>query len=114
MFRTAWVPTSCDSCSNLLQDLRAQAAEYHLPFVLIGPPAQEDQLTTIARDDLAGTVRVAVDGTDAMTTVYQPSGVTAVAVHADGVVAQVWRDIQDGQRLETVLAKLDTTTASAA
>jgi hypothetical protein len=108
------VPTSCDDCSTLLQDLRAQALEYHLPFVLIGPPAQEDQLSTIARDDLAGTVRVAVDSTDAMTTAFQPSGVTAVAVHSDGVVAQVWRDMAEGQRLETVLSQLDTPTASAA
>jgi len=40
-------------------------------------------------------------------TTYLASGVTAIAVHADGIVAQVWRDLDEGERLEPTLSRLE-------
>jgi hypothetical protein len=101
------VPTPCDSCGELLASLRAQAGEYRLPFVLVGPSSQATQLDGLARDDLEGSVRVAVDPSDAMRSTYEPSGVTLVLVHSDGLVAAILRDVRLGQHVESALVQLD-------
>jgi hypothetical protein len=109
----ALVPTTCDDeCGNLLAGLRAQANEYGLAFALAGPPSQKTELDTVAREALAGTVRVVVDGTDALRQAYGPAGVTLILIHSDGIVAAVDRDVQADQHLESSLVQLDSPGAS--
>jgi hypothetical protein len=108
------VPADCPGCSDLLPALRAQAKEYNLGFVLVGPRSQATQLADLARESLASSATVLIDPTDAVRAAYDPSGVTVVAVHTDGVVAAVWRDVQPDQRLETTLVQLESPGARAA
>ena len=105
------VPTSCSDCGNILRNLRMQAAGYTLPLLLVGAPAQLQQLRTLDDQELGGSVPVATDDADVLAPTYLPSGVTAVLVRDDGIVAMVARDLQSTSRLETQLVQLDSRAA---
>ena len=103
------VPTSCSGCGNILRSLLAQGREYGLTLVLAGPPGQSPQLSDLNSAELGDSGLVAIDTSNVLTPAYQPSGVTAVLVHMDGVVGAVIRDVGSGQgtvRLEPALAQL--------
>lgn len=101
------VPTSCPDCGAIVQALRMQAASYTLPLLLVGPPRQLQQLRDLDDSKLGGSVAVATDDSDILTSTYLPSGVTAVLVRDDGIVALVARNLQATTKLETALVQLD-------
>ncbi len=105
------VPTSCTDCGDVLRNLRMQAAGYTLPLLLVGPPAQLQQLRTLDDSELGGSVTVATDDSDVLAPTYLPSGVTAILVRDDGIVAMVARDLQSTSRLESHLVQLDSRAA---
>jgi hypothetical protein len=105
------VPTSCTSCGDVLRNLRMQAAGYTLPLLLVGPPAQLQQLRDLDDQELGASVTVATDDSDILAPTYLPSGVTAILVRDDGVVAMVARDLQGTSRLESQLVQLDSRAA---
>ncbi len=101
------VPEACPDCGTVLQRLRAQSAEYGLYWIVIGPPSQQDQLRTLDQSDLGGSAAVATDDANVMRSRYEPTGVTAVLVRDDGVVADVRKNLTARDNLETALAQLD-------
>jgi hypothetical protein len=103
------VPASCSGCGDVLRSLLAQGREYGLTLVLAGPAAQSSELAQLDSAQLSDSGLVAIDTTDVLAPAYQPSGVTAVLVHMDGVVGAVIRDIgstQSTARLEPALSQL--------
>ncbi len=106
------LPAGCGDCGPTLRSLQAQAREYSLPFVLLGPSSQATELRAVADTELGGST-VAVDTTDAVAPLYRPHGVTTLLVYADGVVAAVVRDVVRTTRLETALAQLARPVAAA-
>ena len=107
------VPTSCPDCGDILRSLRLQSAGYSLPMLLVGPADQLQQLRSLDDDELGGSVAVATDTTDVLEGTYVPTGVTAILVRDDGIVAMVARDITSGTRLESHLVQLDARSAPA-
>ena len=105
------VPTSCPGCGDVLRNVRMQAAGYTLPLLLVGPPAQLQQLRTLDAQELGGSVTVATDDGNVLTPTYLPSGVTVILVRDDGIVAMVARDVQATTRLESHLVQLDSRSA---
>ena len=101
------VPAACQSCGDALRNLRSQAQEYGLSFVLVGPPAQDSALRALDQAELGGGEIIAVDVTDVVRGSYQPSGVTALLVRSNGIVAEVAKDVGGTTRLETALTQLD-------
>ncbi|MGZ4617037.1 MAG: hypothetical protein ACXV4A_15930 [Actinomycetes bacterium] len=106
------VPAGCHDCSPALRSLKAQAGEYGLLFVLLGPSSQATELRAVADFELGGAT-VAVDTADVVRSLYRPQGVTAVLVARDGVVGAVVRDVTGGTRLESALTQLARGTAAA-
>jgi hypothetical protein len=103
------VPASCSGCGDVLRSLLAQGREYGLTLVLAGAAAQSSELAQLDSAQLGDSGLVAIDTADVLATAYQPSGVTAVLVHMDGVVGAVIRDIgstQSTARLEPALSQL--------
>jgi hypothetical protein len=107
------VPTSCQDCGDILRAVRVQAAEYTLPLLLVGPPSQLSQLQQLDDQELGGSVTAATDDSDVLRSTYLPSGVTAVLVRDDGIVAMVARDVTSTSRLESHLVQLDARSAPA-
>jgi hypothetical protein len=101
------VPTPCPSCGSILRSVRGQIAEYNLGWILMGPADQQDQLRALNTTELGGSATVATDDTGLMRVAYTPSGVTAVMVRDNGLVAMVAKDLTASDRLEHALANLD-------
>ena len=101
------VPASCQGCGDTLRSLLMQGREYSLQLVLAGPSSQSGELDQLNTVELGGSGLVAIDPGGVLTSTYQPTGITAVLVHQDGVVGAVVRDISSGQRLEPALAQLE-------
>ena len=102
----ALVPVSCGSCVSVLRNVQAQVDEYGVRLVLVGSPKQTSQLEQIDQSALGGDATVASDPQGAMSTIYQPSGITLLLVHADGVVGAVLANVGPADRLEPKLAQL--------
>lgn len=107
------IPPNC-RCGATVNEVSRQAHEYAIGLYLVADqrggtvPAEE-------RDkemrDLAGAARygvaiVAEDAAAVLATTYQASGLTAVLVHADGVVDDVLRGLPPQPRLEQRLQHL--------
>jgi hypothetical protein len=101
------VPATCQACGDVLRSLHSQAQEYDLVFALVGAPAQVGQLRALNEAELGGGATIAVDSNDVIHSSYQPSGVTALLVRSNGIVAKVARDVTATTRLETALTQLD-------
>jgi hypothetical protein len=100
------VPADCADCSPVIRDVYLQASEFRLTTVLVGGPAQRQQLAQADRDAAGLAAVVALDPRGRLAEAYRASGVTVLAVHADGVVGAVVTDVTVGQRLESAFAAL--------
>lgn len=100
------VPAEC-RCDQLLDTVFRQAQEYGLAMYVIGG----DGAATVEVNDLArgignGTAVSIGDENRTLSTMHDGSGVTAILVHADGVIRAIHRDLPMGVRLEPDLALL--------
>lgn len=104
------VPAGCADCGDAVRDAVRQAAEFRLRSLLVVPgpltTAETARFDALVREAASGLAIPATDPTGALARAYSPSGVTVVVVAADGVVAQVARDVRAGQRFDTVLAPI--------
>ncbi|MGH3387930.1 MAG: hypothetical protein ACRDOO_03545 [Actinomadura sp.] len=107
------VPPRC-RCESTVNELSRQAHEYRIGLYLVadqrGAAVPAEQRTKEMRE-LAGAARygvaiVAEDGKAVLATTYQAAGLTAVLVHADGVVDDVLRGLSAPPRLERRLEQL--------
>lgn len=108
------VPPSC-RCESTVNELSRQAHEYRIGLYLVadqrGAATVSAEQRTKEMRDLAGAARygvaiVAEDTKAVLATSYQATGLTAVLVHADGVVDDVLRGVPPQPRLERRLEQL--------
>lgn len=101
----ALVPAGCTDCAPTVRSLFLQGRAYGLRLVLAGG-ASADELAALDLEAAGGGALVLEDPSGVLTDAYQPDGVTALLVHADGVVGVVVPDVTREQRLEPSLARL--------
>ena len=97
-----------------MNELSRQAHEYRIGFYLVADQrdttVSAEQRTRDMRDLAAaaryGVAIVAEDAKAVLATTYQATGLTAVLVHADGVVDEVLRDLPAPPHLERRLEQL--------
>lgn len=102
----ALVPLAC-GCGRAVQELMTQAAQAHVALYLVGPAAVMTQLKRLAAG--AGrppTAQVAEDASNILGRTYQPAGLTAILVHADGSVAQVAAQLRPPVRMTAQFRQL--------
>ena len=101
------VPNGC-SCVTALQQLTQEAAATQVKVYFVGTDGALKQLTGLATRVGHGAVQVVDDTGNIVAATYHPTGLTAVLVHSDAATAPVQRNLAQGLRLETSLAKLGT------
>lgn len=101
----ALVPAGCTDCADALRSLALQGREHGLRLVLTGT-GQAEELAALDRGTLGGDATVVDDPSGALADAVDPSGVTAVLVHVDGVIGDVVRDCTAETRLDSSLARL--------
>jgi hypothetical protein len=103
----ATVPAAgCDQeCEDALASVWRQATQFRVRVALVGPPAAQEALEEVARTAMSGSP-VLLDPSGAVADAYAPVGTTVIPVHADGVVAGVYRDVAPGTRLDAVIGTL--------
>jgi hypothetical protein len=102
----ALVPEDCIDCASLLREVGDQASQYQIPLTLVGPTSQGEQLADLASE--VGTFRLDVltDSSGAFRDAFGNAEPTLVLVRDDGVIVDVVRGVQQGDRLEPSLVKL--------
>lgn len=100
------VPPDCLTCSATVRTVADQAREFRLRTLLVGAPAQSDQLLALSRESTGRIAAVVLDQDAAFTSLYPGTTPTVVLVHADGIIADVIEDPSPGIRLEGVIATL--------
>ena len=111
----AVVPTgacSAGECEVTIQQLWRQAREYRLRMFVAGAPDDATALRALTRGPAAGAA-IMTDPAGALSR-FEPTGLTLVLVHADGIVGSVIRDVQPGARFEQYLRPLRTAGAGVA
>jgi hypothetical protein len=88
----------CD-CERQLDALFAQIQSYELRMYLLGEAELAHRVGN-------GTAAAVVDNTGSLSATFGGAGITAVLVHADGVIRAVHRDLPPEARLEPELAPL--------
>ncbi len=102
------VPPSC-ACDPTVDSAVAQAREYTRNVRLVtdgSAPGALEEAARLQRTATRGLALVAADPDGALARAYAVRGVTALVLGADGVVLDVVRDIDAGQRLERRLSVL--------
>jgi hypothetical protein len=84
----ALVPQDC-ACAATLRQLGSRAAQAHVALYLVGTPAVMQQVFQLASQTGQNSARVAEDADDVLGSAYGQSGVTAILVRSDGLVASV-------------------------
>jgi hypothetical protein len=101
----ALVPAGCQ-CTAALRDLVKQAATARVPLYLVAAGTGFRQLSRLAARARWRTALVADDVHNVLGPAYQPRGLTAILVRADGSVALVRRGLRAGLRLSRDLSLL--------
>jgi len=102
------VPPDC-GCAPTLRQLSIQAARAHVPVYLVVKQAAPQQLAQIASQAGQSSAQVAQDTGNVLATTYRAgSGLTAILVRQDGLVASVARQLPPppGLNLQTQLQGL--------
>ena len=104
------VPAGCLDCTDSVRAAVTQASEFRLRSVLVAPRTltAEEQVAfdALVRATSAGAAIPSTDRAGTLARAYQPAGVSVVVVAADGVVAQVVRNVTPQTRLEPLLARI--------
>lgn len=101
----ALVPQDC-ACAATLRQLGSRAAQAHVALYLVGTAGIMQQVFRLASQAGQGSDRVAEDADDVLGTTYGHSGVTAILVRSDGLVASVVTGLAQPANLKQAEAKL--------
>jgi hypothetical protein len=101
----ALVPQDC-ACAATLRQLASRAAQAHVALYLVGTPAIMQQVFQLASQAGQNSDRVAEDADDVLGTTYRHSGVTAILVRSDGLVASVVSGLAQPAKLRQAEAGL--------
>jgi hypothetical protein len=101
----ALIPSGCQ-CDQAVRELVRQAEQADVALYLVGPAAGAARLGRLAVGGGQRPAQVAEDVADVLGRTYRPAGLTAILVHADGLVAQVSPALQPGLRLTTQFRQL--------
>ncbi len=104
-----WPQGGCADCAAALADASRAARSQGLRLIVAG--SDRAAIRTAIAQAAPGSVAL-TDAQQALS-VYRPTGLTLVAVHADGIVAEVIRDHRAGQPLDALLRTLASPGAAA-
>ncbi|MBC6459238.1 hypothetical protein [Actinomadura sp. HBU206391] len=107
------VPPGC-RCETTIDEMSRQTNDYRIGLYLVADRRDAEETVQQSAKEmrkLAGAARHAVaivarDEDAVLATTYQAAGLTAVFVHADGVVDDVMKNLQPGLHLEKRLQRL--------
>jgi hypothetical protein len=99
------IPQNC-RCASTLRQLGTRAAQAHVAVYLVGTAGVMPQLPPLAAQAGQRSAQVAEDKGDVLGTTYQHSGVTAILVRSDGLVASVVSSLTQPARLQQAEARL--------
>ena len=94
----ALIPAGCQ-CAAALRQLVRQAAAARVVLYFVGPRKAAGQLRRLATQAGQRPAQVALDTHNVLGTTYQPAGLTAILVPADGKVARVESRLRPGLTL---------------
>lgn len=100
------LPDACNTCVDLVRELRRQAAEFGYPVNLVGGLDQSQQLSDLGTALGSYRLNVLSDPDDTFASTYGLSVPTLILVRDDGLVVDIVRDPPVSLRLEAVLATL--------
>jgi len=101
----ALVPQDC-ACAATLRQLGRAAAQAHVAVYLVGTAGVIQQVLQLASQAGRSSARVAEDRDDVLGTTYGHSGVTAILVRSDGLVASVVSGLAQPAKLKQAEARL--------
>jgi hypothetical protein len=101
----ALVPTGCE-CVEVLDSLAGQAGSYELRLYVVAPAASDPAMVELLSGLHRGQAVPAYDAGRVLAQTYDASGVTAVLLQSDGVVAEVVRDVSTSVQLGSKLSRL--------
>jgi hypothetical protein len=101
----ALIPQNC-GCAATLRQLGASADQAHVVVYLVGTPDIMPQVFQLADQAGQKSAQVADDSSDVLGTTYGRSGVTAILVRSDGIVASVVSSLAQPARLKQAEAGL--------
>jgi hypothetical protein len=101
----ALVPLHCD-CLDVLQALAGQAAEVHVPLVVVAPANRDAEVDTISGQVHNGSAEAVFDLHGELASAYAASGVTIPGLRPDATVSFVRRDVAQDVRLEPWLQQM--------
>jgi hypothetical protein len=101
----ALVPAHC-GCAATLRQLGARADQAHVAVYLVGTTDIMQQVFQLAAQAGQSSARVAEDASDVLGTTYRHSGVTAILVRSDGIVASVVSSLAQPAKLKQAEARL--------
>jgi hypothetical protein len=104
------IPQNC-RCASTLRQLGTRAAQAHVAVYLVGTAGVMQQLAQLAaqagqHSAQVAEDKVAEDKADVLGTTYRHSGVTAILVRSDGLVASVVSSLTQPARLQQAEAGL--------
>ena len=102
----ALVPDECADCAALLRAVAGQASQYQIRLTLVGPTNQSEQLAGLASDLGAFRLDVLTDSSGGFRDTFGNASPTLVLVREDGVIVDVVRGVQEGDRLDPSLVQL--------
>lgn len=100
------VATPDCACGAALAHLAQQAAADGLTIYLIGSRARQSDLEALAAAAGSDNVRVMIEENATLTTAFSRGALSAVAVHADGVIDVLVADVMRTTSLDAVFASL--------
>jgi len=101
----ALIPQDC-GCAAMLRQLGASADQAHVAVYLVGTASIIQQVLQLAAQAGQTSARVAEDTSNVLGTTYGQSGVTAILVRSDGIVASVVSSLAQPARLKQAEAGL--------
>jgi hypothetical protein len=84
-----FIPTDCTDCLTVVSAVLLQVRSHRLHLMLVGPPAQHDQLADLDRHGAGGQATLALDPSGELDRVYGQDRPTVVVVAADGIVTAI-------------------------
>jgi hypothetical protein len=89
----ALVPSGCTDCVGVMGAIYREARQFRLDLWLVGAPGSAALLARLDETAARGGARWAVDAAGRLAAAVAAQGVTLVAVRADGVIADLRREL---------------------
>jgi hypothetical protein len=97
------VPAECDGCRASVESVLVQSRTHRLRLVLVGSPAQQDQLADLVTHAAGGQATAALDPSGEIASAYGDGTLTAVIVAQDGIVSSVEQGVTASTQLDADL-----------